>query len=132
MTSVRYRLKPRREKLGLTQYDLAEKADIRQSTYISMAERGRAPPRVVQQVRQTLFRLECERRAQRRADSYIASAEKCWGAVPDSPEKSALLQVFATRVRLYFDNMELEKGDIILELLPKELAEEILNETFPD
>lgn len=120
----RYRLRERREKLGMTQTAVAKAADI-PSSYVSNAELGKAGDRIVQRIRNVLATKEWQRRWHRRDDARIAQNRAIISTIPES---DILKQALLDRARQLLDAGNSEACDALLEFVPEDDAMKLLDE----
>jgi hypothetical protein len=60
----------------------------------------------------------------------VKALEDAFGAVPDGPEKAALLSVMTDRVVELYNNVRMTEGDAILEFMPNDYAQALLDWYF--
>lgn len=122
-TASRYRLRARRERLGLSQTQVAEAAALRWPAAVSEAERN---PRsaYVKHVRCALARIEHARRVQRREAARTASLEPLWAAIPESTAKQAFrAAIIDHAITLLTDGQSSEYDAVVVFLSSAELKE---------
>lgn len=122
-------LRATRLRFGLSQFQVATLAGCRHQADVSHAELGAGPHR--ERIMRALMRCWEEKRAERWMSNHrrlqlaednarIASQEALWAALPDSPQKEALLDAMIDRC---FDLMCDGQGaecDAIAEWLPRD------------
>lgn len=70
--------------------------------------------------------------------AWAAEAERVrrlgdlFDALPDSPQKSALLAAMTDRITDLYNNVRFEHGDVLLEFLPNDYARQLLDWYFDD
>lgn len=131
-----HNLRARRERLGLSQAEVASSAGVWQAT-VSNAEYGKSQSGV-QAIRRVLVDHELDRRRQRRADAIakegmcaeaaaLAHREALFRAVPDGPEKQALQDAMIERAEELLYQGRCEEADAICEFLPAELVKPMID-----
>lgn len=136
-----YRILERRTAKGLAQADVAALAGhgVTQA-HVSKAERGLSVPQwVVQKIRLGLIQPrimrdlrraeEAQRAAERAADDEIGLLIE---TMPPSTAWAELRAAFRDRVLRYYDAGRMEEGDAVLQFLPNDEAQALLDEYFLD
>ena len=65
-------------------------------------------------------------------EERVATLERAFAALPDGPEKAALLETMTGRIVELYNACKLTEGDAILEFLPKDHAKQLLDWYFHD
>jgi transcriptional regulator with XRE-family HTH domain len=128
---MRYRLRQRRERLGLTQELVAWRAGRISQSIVSLAERGGRSPHV-QAIRRVLAQAECHRHKQRLEASRIRRQRALLAQLGPEGAKAALIKGLLDRAWILLDSgMEgCIAADALLEFVPEQLADELLREFF--
>jgi transcriptional regulator with XRE-family HTH domain len=128
-TARRWRIRERRQRLGLSQKALAGLAGTN-AAYVCHAERSGARTWYARAIRLALVRIERPRRQVRREQARVDRQRALFGALLAGPERSALQRSMEHRIRTLFDEHRMEEGDAILEFLPEADARRLLDEYF--
>ena len=121
----RYRLRERREKLGLTQSFVAHIAGLRNQALVSMAERHGRPPWAVAKVRRALVERELFARACRRQEQRAARVEALWAAGDDTAIVAHCRAAMVETAIRCMEAGQTDLGDLLVEALPKAAACEV-------
>lgn len=122
------RLRARREKLGMTQAIVAHRSKTC-SVYVSNVELGKTASHV-DAIRRTLLDAELQNRRWRKAEEELAVRRSFMEAVPSSPQKSVLIAAMLIRAEELLGQGKAEEADVILEFVPRDLGEKLLNDFF--
>lgn len=123
-----HRLRERRQRLGMSQGQIAAAAGLRYAYYVSVAE-VHGHLHYGDRVRRALIDIELQRRVKRKLAAHkqswlaserarVARQEALWAALPTSPEKIALQAAMLDRCIDLMDAGDGEACDAIAEWLP--------------
>ncbi len=125
----RYRLRQRREAIGLTQARLAKMADVLPA-YVSLAERGKGSASDQQKIRYALFDLERKLRQDKRRERALARIHRYWLDLEPSLAADGLKRAILDRAWMLLERGEAEQADLLLEIVPEADARKFLDEYF--
>lgn len=120
---MRYRLRARRERLGLTQDQVAERAGLRWPSQVSHAERSKSAPwPVLKAIRAVLLNAECERHEERKRAREERERRALGAQIPEHV-RAAMLQ----RAHDLLWDGNTDGCDALLEFLPEVEVTEMLD-----
>lgn len=122
-------MRRRRERLGLTQYALAELART-QAPYISLAETDKSR-RHDTAINGALLRLLRERHKATRAEIIDRKIDRLWREL-DGDAARALRDIARDKIISLYNDSRLEEGDALLFILPTAEALELLDWYFDE
>lgn len=122
------RLRHRRISLGLSQGTIAHRAGIN-AVYVSNFELEKSTNHAAA-IRRVLIEAGLQNRTWRKAEKESAFRRSILAAVPHSPEKDILQAAMLARASHFLALGRAEEADAILDFLPAEAVERLLNYFF--
>lgn len=120
----------RRERLGLTQAQVAHRKPSVRAQDVSGVERGVRAPSVTRRVRRALVELELEARRERQEAARERQRRAIWDAIPECDGKTTALKRIEARIVEHYDNLRWEAGDALLDFLSEADARRLLDAYF--
>lgn len=117
-----------RERLGLTQADLARVAGLQQSEVSQIERSSRLAPKLIA----ALEGIEQHRAKQRRDEEQEAMIERAWSSLGDDPGAALIGDRLAEAAWALLDRGDTELADTILAALPYERAQRLVDQFFCD